>query len=177
MRFSIEFLAAGLLLAACSSPGSPEKAQPAAAPPPPSALRVEYWPIDTTTTREDTLLANGYRLRWTSYSLNDSAVVDTVRDTQGLLLQRSHNEQTLLRAEQDGRPLFEVTLGKELFGSPGAPDMVWHLIDYRGRNGRNFVFVASLCGPDSDVCQEAEIGVSPEGKARLLRVLPPAPME
>lgn len=70
-----------------------------------------------------------------------------------------------------------MTLGKELFGPPVATDCVWRLIDYRGRRGRDFVFVASLCVPDSDVCEMAEIGVSSEGKARLLRVLPQEPME
>lgn len=78
-----------LLGAACSSPAPAEKPQTVSVPPARSqaaALRTEYWPVDTTTYRADTLLANGYRLRWTSYSLNDSAVVDTVRDDQGPLL-------------------------------------------------------------------------------------------
>lgn len=178
MRFISGYLIVGLLLTVgCSSPDQAATSPPAAGPPPPAALRTEYWPIDTATTRADTLLADGYRLRWTSYSLRDSAVVDTVRDAQGPLLQYSHNEQTRLRGERNGRPLFEVTLGKELFGLPVATDMVWGLGDYRGRRGQDFVFLASLCVPDSDVCETAEIGVSPTGEARLLRVLPPEPME
>ncbi|MCC3157231.1 hypothetical protein LJ737_08275 [Hymenobacter sp. 15J16-1T3B] len=164
-----------LLLSACSVPSDSETSrQPAVALPRP-ALRTEYWPVDTAIQREDTLLADGYRLRWASYSLNDSAVVDTVWDDHGPLLQGAHNEQTKLRGEQNGRPVFEVTLGKELFGYP-AVDRRWHLIGFQEKRGQEAVFVASLCVPDSDICETAEIGVSPQGRARLLRRLLPEPV-
>jgi hypothetical protein len=111
-----------------------------------------------------------------SRSLNDSAVVDTVRDDRGPFLQGAHNQQTTLWGEQNGRRLFEVKLGKELFGPPVAADRVWRLIRYQESRGRAAVFLASRCYPDSDICETAEIGVSPDGKARLLRLLPPEPM-
>lgn len=135
-------------------------------------LRTEYWPPDLEIRSGDTVVAGGYRLQWATSSLNDSALVDTVQDERGKLLTVAHNYQTELRAWENGTPLFTTILSKSVFGSAAETQPYgWHFIDYRGYRAGEFIFLAGLYYPDSDVGKSAEVAIDVHGNARVVKML------
>jgi len=132
------------------------------------ALRIERWPPDHSIRIEDTTFQSDdkYRLRWITYSLNDNAVIDTVA------MIAAHNEQTDLEVWKNDQPLFRRTLTKQLLGQARFEEpYAWNNIFYRGYRNRTFVFEASMCVPDSDICEEAEITIDEHGKVSFVKWL------
>jgi hypothetical protein len=132
------------------------------------ALRVEKWPPDYKVKIEDTTFQfkDRYRLRWTTYSLNDNAVIDTVS------LFAAHNWQTELKAWKNGQLLFKCTLDKKTLGRTRYNEpYAWNNIFYRGYRNHAFIFEASLCIPDSDICENAEVTIDEYGAIHFVRWL------
>jgi hypothetical protein len=137
-------------------------------------MRVEYWPVDTTTSVGDTIvhLPDAYRLRWVTSSLNDSAVIDKAQDEQGKFLIAAHNHQTKLQAWHEGNSIFTSVLTKQLIGSQKKlAEYSWHNIAYQRYQNGCFIFRTWMSIPDSDVGQAAEVAIDKKGKYRSIKLL------
>jgi hypothetical protein len=137
-------------------------------------MRVEYWPVDTTSSVGDTIvhLPDVYRLRWVTGSLNDSAVIDTAQDEQGKFLIAEHNHQTKLQVWHEEKPLFTSILTKQLVGSQkDLAEYSWHDITYQRYQNGCFIFRIWMNIPDSDIGQAAEVAIDKNGKHRFVKLL------
>ncbi|OUJ75476.1 hypothetical protein [Hymenobacter crusticola] len=138
------------------------------------ALQIERWPPDYKVSIEDTTIQfeNEYRLQWTTYSLNDNAVLDTVS------MFAAHNWQTELKDWKNGQLLFKCILDKQTLGRTRYSEpYAWNNVFYRGCRNHMFIFEASLCIPDSDICENAEVTVDERGIVHFVKWLEQESME
>ncbi|MCB2376674.1 hypothetical protein LGH70_03735 [Hymenobacter sp. BT635] len=134
----------------------------------PVAIREEYWPLDTTITRHDTVFRapDLYRVTITTRSLNDSAATYKATDDTGPLLIHAHQVVSQVTIYKDGQPLTQAAFTNALFRGRD-PELVLASTAFTTRQNGEFLFSVEACVPDSDICEKAQVAVNSAGRIKV----------
>ncbi|UOQ51277.1 DUF4738 domain-containing protein [Hymenobacter cellulosivorans] len=134
----------------------------------PVAIREEFWPLDTTVARTDTVFRtpNLYRITIATRSLNDSAATYKATDDTGNLLIHAHQVVSQVTIYKDGQPLTQASFTKALFRGRDS-ELVLASTSFVAQQDEEFLFNIEACVPDSDICEKAQVAVNSTGRIKV----------